>query len=90
MPKCAFCDHEGRLTAEHIISQWIEGLFPGKGNVKFHSEDGKGLIEKTMTSDKIDYKARVVCESCNNGWMSDPQKKPHAKPVSNPANPRTR
>jgi hypothetical protein len=80
MPECAFCPETANLTAEHIISQWVEDLFPGKSTVKY--QDGGGRIRE-WTSVKIDWKARVVCKSCNNGWMSNLESQ-HAKPVLTP------
>jgi hypothetical protein len=80
MKQCAFCPTAASLTAEHIISQWIEELFPGKSTVKY--KDGKGRVSE-WTSEKIDWKARVVCGSCNNGWMSNLESQ-HAKPVLTP------
>ena len=80
MKECAFCPATANLTAEHIISEWIEDLFPGKSTVKY--KDGRGRIAEWDT-EKIDWKARVVCASCNNGWMSDIEAQ-RAKPVLTP------
>ena len=68
MRECAFCFATQGLTKEHIISDWVNGLFPGRSEVNY--QDGKGRAEK-WHADKIDWKARVVCRDCNNGWMSD-------------------
>jgi hypothetical protein len=78
--ECAFCPETAELTAEHIIPQWMERLFPGKSNMKY--KDGKGRISE-WSSLKIDWKARVVCGPCNNGWMSDIESQ-HAMPVLTP------
>lgn len=56
-------------------------LFPGK---KRHiSLDGKGQIIVDRTANTLDWKAKVVCESCNNTWMSELENK-HAKPAMTP------
>ena len=78
--QCAFCPHSASLTAEHIIPQWMESLFPGKSNVKY--KDGKGRTSE-WESEKIDWKARVVCATCNNGWMSNIESQ-HAMPALTP------
>jgi hypothetical protein len=80
MKECAFCSSTAKLSAEHIISEWMENLFPGKNAMKF--ADSRGNVRK-WTSEKINWKARVVCEACNNGWMSDIESG-HAKPTLTP------
>jgi hypothetical protein len=45
-------------------------------------KDSKGLSREWET-DRFDYTARVVCQDCNNTWMSDIESK-HAKPVMTP------
>jgi hypothetical protein len=68
MKECAFCDHQGKLTAEHIVSDWMESLFPGKKAIRQRLATGKVL---TRTASEMDFKAGVVCEPCNTGWMSN-------------------
>ena len=80
MPECAFCPHDGKLSAEHITSEWMSQLFPGKLSVWYTKGRGK---KTRWQSDTMDWKARVVCETCNNTWMSDIEAK-HAKPVLTP------
>jgi len=80
MKECAFCSHQGKLSNEHIVSQWLKGLFPGR--ITSIIGDGRGL-KKPFTSESIDWKAKVVCEACNNNWMSDIESH-HAKPILTP------
>lgn len=47
----------------------MNDLFPGKK--RFTTKNEKGEIVAEWSSDELDWKARVVCESCNNTWMSD-------------------
>ncbi len=47
----------------------MNALFPGKQ--RFTSKNETGEIVADWSSDKLDWKARVVCEQCNNTWMSD-------------------
>src|SRR5260370_38193237 len=80
MPECAFCEHVGKLSSEHIVSQWLSKLFPGPITVKYGSG---GNIPEEFQTDSMDYKAKVVCKKCNETWMSDIESK-HAKPVLTP------
>lgn len=79
MPECAFCDHAGKLSAEHVTSQWIGELFAGPSVARFGSSE---IDAKTYNSGPLDFKAKVVCEKCNNTWMSDIEAK--AKPIMAP------
>jgi len=81
MKECAFCDHKGKLSAEHIASAWMMDLFPGRRNAWFISGDAKERID--FETDSMDWKARVVCANCNNTWMSDIERQ-HAKPALTP------
>jgi hypothetical protein len=78
--ECAFCPHFAKLTAEHITSKWMGQIFPTRK--KFKATDHLGAIRE-WASKGLDLKARVVCATCNNGWMSDIENK-HAKPVMAP------
>jgi hypothetical protein len=81
MKECAFCDHQGKLSAEHIASDWMRDLFPGRRTGWFKND--KMEEPKHFEADSIDWTAKVVCESCNNGWMSDIESQ-HAKPALTP------
>jgi hypothetical protein len=80
MPECAFCPSTAKLTLEHITSEWMNDLFPGEN---IHLREARGQVTQWKTRDEIDWKARVVCGDCNNGWMSDLEND-HAKPVLTP------
>jgi hypothetical protein len=58
----------------------MNDLFPGENT---HVREGKGKKSRWTTFDRIDWTARVVCEACNNGWMSKMENH-HAKPVLTP------
>lgn len=53
-------------------------LFPGKK--RFTNWNEHGEIVAGWSSEKLDWKARVVCEPCNNTWMSEIEAK-HAMPA---------
>lgn len=80
MKQCAFCPHTAKLSAEHILGKWMNELFAGR--MKGEYSDGAGRHRK-WESTEIDWTARVVCENCNNTWMSDIESK-HAKLVLTP------
>jgi hypothetical protein len=80
--ECAFCPSTAKLSAEHIISKWMDALFTGP--LKARIEDSAGFIrEWESESNSLDYRAKVVCRNCNNTWMSDIENG-HAKPVMTP------
>src|ERR1017187_10244882 len=81
MKECAFCEHTGKLSAEHIASDWMKDLFPGRRTAWFFNRETG--VRKNFDSDSMDWTAKVVCESCNNGWMSDIESH-HAKPALTP------
>jgi hypothetical protein len=61
------------------VSEWLSELFPGR----VHAWYGEGGKLKSFQSDSMDWKVRVVCEKCNNTWMSDIEHN-HANPVLTP------
>jgi hypothetical protein len=84
MPECAFCDHVGKLSNEHVISQWLAELFPGRVTSWYGTHDPKnGFAPKQLPSTTLDFKVKTVCKRCNETWMSDIESK-HAKPALTP------
>ena len=79
MGECAFCDHDGKLSNEHIVSKWIGELFSDRLRARYKTPK----IDKSFATGSMDWKARVVCEKCNNSWMSEIEND-HAKPVLTP------
>ena len=61
------------MSAEHLWPQWIERLNPKyKGRYAFQTGGGAtGKATLSWVKRSIDMKAHVVCEPCNNTWMSD-------------------
>jgi hypothetical protein len=76
--ECAFCPAAAKLSGEHIWSDWMNALFPGKK--AFRKINERMEVTKSWTSSQLDWKAKVVCEPCNNGWMSKIESR-HAKPA---------
>ena len=82
MKRCAFCNRIATMSGEHIWSEWIDRLLKPSRQSEFTfrrvAEDKTVLA--SWKSEKLNWKARVVCEPCNNGWMSDLENH-HAKPT---------
>jgi hypothetical protein len=56
---------------EHVVPRWLGDVLHGEGEMT-HSYADPGAAEpsRSWTSISPDFKARVVCAECNNGWMS--------------------
>jgi len=70
--RCIFCDSDSEPSLEHIISEWISKEIErqiGKGEKFWMTRDGDFNLTRRFESDKFEYKAKVVCRSCNHGWM---------------------
>lgn len=87
---CIFCSGNGRLSKEHIYPDWLkEHLIRSDAGLSRHKVTQNSQEPKTGKLQRpIDFhkqKLRVVCESCNNGWMSRLQSlsKPHLIPLLN-------
>jgi hypothetical protein len=76
--ECAFCPSTAKLSAEHIWSEWIGALQPGKKLLRYYDADGK--LARSWVKNQLDWTAKVVCEDCNNTWMSRIEND-HAKPA---------
>lgn len=84
---CIFCGNKGSISKEHFWPDWLGQYFtksPNDGNIsELHA--AKGLQPKKLQFRKgrqgsvLTKKIRVVCKSCNNGWMSALEEK--AKPI---------
>jgi hypothetical protein len=76
--ECAFCPEIANKSGEHIWSTWMNVFSPGKK--RFIRRDATGRVISDWICGVFNWKAYVVCEKCNNGWMSDIEKW-HAKPA---------
>jgi hypothetical protein len=69
MEKCAFCPTVATLTAEHCWGVWISELMPANVfTIVRRNLDG---TSKQWQARELNVKIKVVCDRCNNGWMSD-------------------
>lgn len=75
MPRlaCAFCPNLASKSGEHIFDDWLNRI-NGKRirNTYEFVETGRGDIEtRRYKAKSINITRPVVCERCNNGWMSE-------------------
>ena len=82
---CIFCQSDG-LSKEHFWPNWLKDYIDVSHSDKHTSEVYSGNVKSKAELEKkskrpgnlITKKFRVVCTSCNNGWMSSLEEK--AKP----------
>jgi len=67
--ECVFCPETANLTGEHLWSAWI-GKALGPKRYTFTRRERDGHVRR-WRGDELDAKAKVVCGTCNSGWMSD-------------------
>lgn len=80
---CIFCGGHS-ITKEHMWPDWLRNYIP-RTKTQFHSQ--KAIVFRastqakttTHTGDPHSSRVRRVCQSCNNGWMSELQTR--AKPI---------
>jgi hypothetical protein len=75
--ECAFCPETANMSGEHLWSDWMNPLLPGKKHFTIRNENRE--VIKNWVAPKLDWTANVVCEACNNGWMSELENN-HARP----------
>src|ERR1017187_8956735 len=71
MKRCAFCPTEAtKLSGEHIWEDWLNRALPTK---RFKVRQKWNRLDPFREYDAriIKEKLPVVCEECNNTWMSD-------------------
>ncbi|MGO9492714.1 MAG: hypothetical protein ACLPZY_10550 [Terracidiphilus sp.] len=80
MKECAFCMQPAKLSGEHVHSDWMNTIIRGPWKREMNSSLG---LNVKHDSPELNWKIKVVCEKCNNGWMSRLEDK-IAKPVLTP------
>ncbi len=68
---CVFCKKEVKLTKEHVLPNWLCSLYPTDEMV---INEFTGASQSQWNSKIFQHTAKVVCESCNGGWMSKLEK----------------
>lgn len=69
--RCVFCGASPPLTKEHVFPKWLrEAVTWSKNNVGTHVWKGeRSRAGKVYQGVSIMTEARIVCGTCNNGWM---------------------
>jgi hypothetical protein len=80
---CTYCEHNGKLSAEHIYGDWLRRHYNKPTEVRKHSlkrtVTEKFFSNESLTAQILDSEAKVqpysvavfnVCKTCNNTWMS--------------------
>ena len=75
--RCAFCGRAATLTGEHVWSDWV-GKLLGKRKIKFNWTKADGTVKEWHLVG-LNARVKVVCDTCNHGWMS--QLEETAKPI---------
>lgn len=71
---CAFCLRPAKMSGEHVWADWIQKAFNLRKYVFrqiIHDADEVPHIARQWHTPSVNLKAHVVCENCNNTWMSD-------------------
>ena len=76
--RCIYCGVNNANSKEHFWSEWTHALLPKleapsyqDWTITTHPIEGlKGHRSRKRQGDVYTKKLRVVCEDCNNGWMS--------------------
>ncbi len=76
-----FCENTP-VTLEHVWPDWVRrNVFPDEGPRRHVAAVNDEPIRE-WTAPPATLKAKIVCESCNSGWMSDIEK--HVAPLLTP------
>jgi hypothetical protein len=70
---CAFCPEKADTTGEHIWGAWVGrmlGKLMAQPRYTYFRKESSGQV-RTWEHDVLAQKAKVVCGTCNNGWMSE-------------------
>jgi hypothetical protein len=79
MQACAFCPRIAKMTGEHLLGDWISRLHAqGSAQTMYTIREferdrssGARVLTRSWRSRTVNLKAYVVCEPCNNRWMSE-------------------
>jgi hypothetical protein len=86
MRECIFCGATSDITREHIWADWLKEYIAKDidgyqaATITINQPSVASTVrEKKISGDPRSRKAKCVCGSCNNGWMSQLQER--AKPL---------
>jgi hypothetical protein len=64
---CLFCGSRGPLSEEHVFGEWLKKLGHGGNGIREYVDGAAPVIQVGGPFSKT---LKIVCRSCNNGWMS--------------------
>ena len=67
--KCAFCNNDAK-SGEHLWDDWINEELPKKTRFNARKRLSLDSAPIEFVSVGLKEKVKVVCQKCNNGWMS--------------------
>ena len=78
---CIFCNGDGKISKEHVFAEWLRDYFP-RYSERTHKSAFISWMDESGPSAPVDRrskhqghlgtkKLRVVCSTCNGGWMSN-------------------
>ncbi|EPY4939121.1 hypothetical protein LZE03_17670 [Klebsiella pneumoniae] len=81
--RCIFCDvsaNDVRITREHVLPKWMKKHIPHVKAYNYMStfNKEKPIVRNRIGMSPFDLTISVVCEKCNNGWMSEKVETPTA------------
>jgi hypothetical protein len=68
--KCLFCGLQGSPSTEHVIPLWVKRCFKPQGPITLTFSDGDQATSTLQQRYLTVTLEEMVCEACNNGWMS--------------------
>lgn len=77
---CIFCEEIRKLSGEHVWGNWTKDYVERTSNKHNHANvfvprpgEPEPAAVRIRAGDPLDSKVHVVCEPCNNGWLSQIQ-----------------
>jgi hypothetical protein len=76
---CIFCGAKGKLSKQHLWPAWLQDVFefpkPTSPHGRFLREAGSELQCDVWEMEPFEQRVTAPCRRCNNGWMSDIEKR---------------
>jgi hypothetical protein len=74
---CIFCEATRKMSGEHVWGDWTKDFVERTSNKHNHANvfvpepgEPEPALVRIRAGDPLDSKVHVVCEPCNNGWLS--------------------
>jgi hypothetical protein len=77
---CIFCEETRKMSGEHVWGDWTKDYVERTSNKHTHANvfvpkpgAPESAVVRIRAGDPLDSKVHVVCQPCNNGWLSEIQ-----------------